>query len=200
MSIDTEKQGHIPISHLSELLEKHGLAGLPKQLQDNFHGVVDHDGTDVIEFQSFLSTWSFLLAGKRLFNDVAQNGKVSNDKLESILLQLNYKLDPSTVKLMYCVVDKKFEGSFDLHGLYTGLLFLVYALYEFRDADEEKTGSLVFDRVKLLLPELGLDATEEEARKIFDEIDLDKSGTVEYEEFIGLVIKLRFPNEVAKLQ
>lgn len=175
------------------------MGGLPQTLQNNLLNILDYHENGIIEYTSFVNAWSFLTAGKNLFLSNSQEGKCND--LAALLQQLNYKIDPSVIKLLQVVADREFKGYFELNGFISCLLFLMYSQIEFNEADEQKTGSLTFEQVKELLPSLGLsDASEEDARKLFDEIDLDKSGTLEYEEFIGLIIKLRFPEQVKKLQ
>lgn len=181
------------------MLEKFGLGGFPQPIQNNILAILDYKGIGVIEFPIFVNTWSFLTHAKNVFLSNSQDGKCTD--LALLLPYLSYKLDPSVINLLRVVVDREFKGYFDLNGFMSGVLFLMYSQTEFNDVDEQSTGSLTFEQVRDLLPNLGLfDASEEDARKLFDEIDLDKSGTLEYEEFIGLVIKLRFPQLVQKLQ
>lgn len=188
------------IDHFNTLLENNGLGGFPESIVNNLLGLADYSGEGLLYYQTFVWLWEYLTAGKNFFNAVAQNGVAQVTQLDNLLIQLHYKLDPSTFRLLYVVVDREFKGVFGLNEFIFCLTFLRFAHNQFTEADVDKTGGLTFQQIKDTLPDLGLeDATEAQARKLFDEVDLDKSGTVEFEEFVGLVVKLRFPDLVARL-
>lgn len=181
-------------------MENNGLGGFPESITNNLLGLADYTGEGLLYYQNFVWLWDYLMAGKSFFNSVSQNGVAQVQQLDNLLSQLHYKLDSSTYRLLYVVVDRDFKGFFGLDEFVFCLSFLKFANNQFFDSDVDKTGSLTFQQLKDTLPDLGLeDATEEQARRLFDEVDLDKSGTVEFEEFVGLVVKLRFPDLVARL-
>merc|ERR1719174_399723 len=60
----------------------------------------------------------------------------------------------------------------------------------FREEDESGEGSLSKENVEVLFQKLGYQLTSNQIGLIFDEVDKDESGFIEYDEFCAMMVKL----------
>lgn len=135
-----------------------------------------------------------LVAAQGSFNGKASNGVAPIASLNDIFTALSYNFHPDTVKLLQGITDRNKAGTFDFASLVASIAFICFARNNFNEADANQSGKLSLEQVEGKLPYLGLaNASHDQALKIFQAADLDNSGTVEFEEFVGLVVKLKFP-------
>ena len=74
-------------------------------------------------------------------------------------------------------------------------------MIHFNQADKGGDGQLSFEDFAHTLEYLGLgNVSQEEAKKIFEEADTDKSGEIDVPEFVELVIRMKFPDKYSKLK
>ena len=75
-------------------------------------------------------------------------------------------------------------------------------LEEYRDAfnlfDKDGSGTITTNEFIKVLKNLGQKVSKEEAAKITEDLDSDKSGEVEFEEFVSYMIKLKGDEELSE--
>lgn len=70
---------------------------------------------------------------------------------------------------------------------------------EFKEAfqifDKDGDGSITTKELGTVMRSLGQNPSDEEVRKMIDEVDEDKSGTIDFKEFLGLMAKKMREND-----
>lgn len=102
------------------------------------------------------------------------------------------------MKLLQGFVDRENKGSFTFEKLVYLLAFIQFTRNHFTEADKDQSKTLEFNEVKGNLKWLGLDkVSDTEVQALFRKYDLDHNNKLEFEEFVGMAISLKFP-ELAK--
>merc|ERR1711953_95666 len=139
-----------------------------------------------------------VLVLKRCFDGFAdEGGAIPADNVGSILAMMGMKVKPSAVREIVEVIDE------DRSGLLEFSEFCVLAAQflieedeeslkkELRDAfryyDKDKVGSISTDTLKEILRELDNKLTEDDLNGIIEEVDGDRSGTLDFDEFMAMM-------------
>jgi len=192
LAIDVEKKGHVPDSAFPTVLAKAGFGDFSEKLVKNMVAIVDPTGTDTIQFGIFVWLYDTLTFARTLFHAKAHNSTVDAAELGGVLTALHYPLDERTLKAVRTLTTS--QQSFTYEQLVSTIVFLRFAYNTFAIADTNKNGKLDLKALETVLPVVGLEYNHDQASKLFGDIDLDKSGTIEPNEFLCFVIHLRFPN------
>merc|ERR1711974_98537 len=202
MEHDTDKKsGKAPASAWPTLLSKAGFK-FSEKTSGNLMGLYALASETEVYFMEYLSCISWLTVIKEVYDkmDEKKSGAVSVAHIGEFLAANGYEFDDSTDKVVGVVADRGGKGTFSLEDSVFALLFIRFALTHFDDADEDGSGDLDFDEIRSKFGYLGLaDISLADAKKVYDEADIDKSGTIGPEEFIVLVITLKFADRVKAL-
>jgi hypothetical protein len=160
--------------------------------------VVDFYASGQLAFPIYLWIHDFLSDARNAFQANARGDRAPISALETILTKLGYKFAPSTLKLLQGFVDREKKGSFTFQNLAYLLTFIQFCMNHFTEADKDQSKTLEYNEVKENLKWLGLDkASDSEVQALFKKYDLDHNNKLEFEEFVGMAISLKFP-ELAK--
>merc|ERR1712142_73963 len=139
-----------------------------------------------------------VLVLKRCFDGFAdEEGAIPADNVGSILSMMGLKVKPSALKEIIDEIDIDGSGLLEF-GEFCQLAarFLVEEDEEalkkelkeaFRIYDKEQLGSISTETLKEILRELDGKLTEEDLDNIIEEVDEDKSGTLDFDEFMEMM-------------
>ena len=139
-----------------------------------------------------------VLVLKRCFDGFAdEEGAIPADNVGSILSMMGMKFKPSALKEIIDEIDIDGSGLLEF-GEFCQLAarFLVEEDEEalkkelkeaFRIYDKEQLGSISTETLKEILRELDGKLTEEDLDNIIEEVDEDKSGTLDFDEFMEMM-------------
>ena len=135
---------------------------------------------------------------KRCFDGFAdEGGAIPADNVGSILAMMGMKVKPSAVREIVDEIDEDGSGLLEF-GEFCVLAakFLIEEdeeslKKELRDAfryyDKDKVGSISTDTLKEILRELDNKLTEDDLNGIIEEVDGDRSGTLDFDEFMAMM-------------
>jgi len=145
-------------------------------------------------------------------------GRISNETAMKLFQQLGYSfVTAEVVEESHVGAAKEeekgadgAEAGFYLEGLYMALDkireregFLMKEIEEFQQAfqrfDKDKTGSIGVLELGGIMRWLGYSSTVDEQQDLMDEIDIDKSGELEFNEFLKFMRRIR-EDEVMRLR
>jgi len=152
--------------------------------------------TDPFDFGDLVETFIFLDNSINFFRVPAVNDRVPNEKTHELFTALGYQMSENTAKYVSVVCDKDNKGNYDFEGFIEGQLFVRFSLDHFwHNAQKTNATALPFETMREILPWMGVEgASEEEARALFNIADTDKSGAIDPEEFLVVVVKLKQPD------
>eukprot|EP01091_Cochliopodium_minus_P009034 TRINITY_DN214_c0_g2_i1.p1 TRINITY_DN214_c0_g2~~TRINITY_DN214_c0_g2_i1.p1 ORF type:complete len:224 (+),score=63.01 TRINITY_DN214_c0_g2_i1:109-780(+) len=199
-NLDPEKKGLTSSSNFETLIKGAGFNFSNPKVVENLKTF--YVSSDEFYYGQFLQLISFLTAIKDSFEnlDTNKSGKVSNSKIQEFLKVNGYEFNEAVAKACSIVADRELTGSFDLTGAVGVIIYLQFVMVHFTQADTSGDGKLQFDEIKTKFDYLGVHGlTEENAKKFFEEADSDKSGEIDPEEFVQLVIRIKFPEKFKQL-
>eukprot|EP00484_Ammonia_sp_Unknown_P016814 CAMPEP_0197040688 /NCGR_PEP_ID=MMETSP1384-20130603/17333_1 /TAXON_ID=29189 /ORGANISM="Ammonia sp." /LENGTH=559 /DNA_ID=CAMNT_0042471489 /DNA_START=61 /DNA_END=1740 /DNA_ORIENTATION=+ len=130
---------------------------------------------------------------KKLFAqlDTDGNGTIDyNEFKNGMLNSKDLNLTEADIQKMFQAMDVKKVGEIDFEALVNAAVhdYLIASdqrLYEaFRDLDDDEDGKIKTDQLKAKIRELDTYGKADELINIIDSVDLDKDGTIDYEEFL----------------
>eukprot|EP00484_Ammonia_sp_Unknown_P011270 CAMPEP_0197081360 /NCGR_PEP_ID=MMETSP1384-20130603/214599_1 /TAXON_ID=29189 /ORGANISM="Ammonia sp." /LENGTH=263 /DNA_ID=CAMNT_0042520255 /DNA_START=44 /DNA_END=832 /DNA_ORIENTATION=- len=133
---------------------------------------------------------------KKLFQKLDTNGSGTIDYEEFKGGMINSKdlnMDEADIKKMFEELDVAKVGEIDFEALVNAAVhdYLIandQRLYEaFRDLDDDEDGKIQTSQLKEKLKQMDMYGKADELIKIIDSVDLDKDGTIDYEEFLRAV-------------
>merc|ERR1712106_953113 len=139
-----------------------------------------------------------VLVLKRCFDGFAdEDGAIPADNVGSILSMMGMKFKPSALREIIEELDIDGSGLLEF-GEFCQLAarFLVEEDEEalkkelkeaFRIYDKERIGSISTETLKEILRELDSKLTEEDLDNIIEEVDEDRSGTLDFDEFMEMM-------------
>lgn len=111
-----------------------------------------------------------------------------------------YTLTENAAKYVAIMADLEAKGEFNFGGWIVGQLFVRFSLDHFYYNSQKVGGDLPFESLKECLPWMGVeDASDEEAKRLFTLADADGNGTIDAEEFLIIIIRLKHPDRTASL-
>ena len=142
------------------------------------------------------------LTGLFLAADTDKNGSIDLNEFVELfnkVLSLKQTADDDAVrnyiKLLFMFADVDSKGNLSVEEFVKVMLVLVSCskldLSEvamilttlFCLIDTDNSGEIDFDEFKAVLPKIGVECSEEEAKKAFEEVDTDHSGAIDAGEF-----------------
>jgi len=192
---EKEPKGSVEPKNLENLLKDDGFSTFNPTLHKNILNTLDFFNEGKISFDSYVWLHDLLTAAKKAFGLDSKGGKeVPISELENILKAINYHFPAVTLALIKGFLDKEKKQKFSFEQFITTLVFFGFAHGHFVQADTRAEGSLDFPEIKTLLPWLGIEhGTDDQVKAIFAKYDLDKNGKIDFEEFVGLSLSLKFP-------
>ncbi|XP_059472850.1 troponin C, isoallergen Bla g 6.0101-like [Neocloeon triangulifer] len=129
--------------------------------------------------------------------DREKKGFISTDMIGTILEMLGIQISDEDVEEIVVEMDSEGTGNLDFESFCVlSARFLVEEDTEkmqqelreaFRLYDREGNGYITTDTLKEIFRELDNTITEEDLDEMIEEIDSDGSGTVDFEEFMGVM-------------
>jgi len=130
---------------------------------------------------------------KKLFRqlDTDNSGTLDYEEFKNGMLKskdLNLKEDD--IKKMFEALDVSKMGQIDFNSLVNAAVhdYLIASdqrLYEaFRDLDDDEDGKIKTDQMKAKIKQMDIYGNADKLIEIIDSVDLDKDGTIDYEEFL----------------
>jgi Ca2+-binding EF-hand superfamily protein len=166
--------------------------------------IVDENKDGVLNFEEFLGFYDFLEFLKELFNkcDTDKTGNINRKELNVLLKQAGYNLSAKQTELLYRMCDEDGSGTIELDDFLSLILFIIWAQILFANTDTDGNDVIEFVEFKSLLDDLGIPLPASEVKKDFDELDVDKDGTLKFEEYLELIFALRYPiiSDIVKAQ
>ncbi|KAJ8772598.1 hypothetical protein K2173_027775 [Erythroxylum novogranatense] len=133
---------------------------------------------------------------KQIFNnmDTDRSGGISSDELKAGLARLGSKLPEPEIKQLMEAADVDKNGIIDYVEFITAVMHHhkldreEHLFKSFQFFDKEGKGFITRDELKQVMSEYGMgdDATIDE---VIDDVDTDKNGTIDYEEFVAMMRK-----------
>lgn len=191
--LDTDKSGQLSPAELQKGYEKFGFKFNQKQA-DFISKIADANSSGEVDFEEFCHLYGFLMDVKNIFAqfDTNKDNVIQTEELEKCLHDLLFHFSTEQVKYMYKMVDANHDGKVDYEEFTTLLLFIHLSEKLFAIADTDGSNSVSIEELKKFLPFLGVKATDEEISTAFTKFDEDKSGSLQFEEFIALLMSLTF--------
>jgi Ca2+-binding EF-hand superfamily protein len=193
-SFDKEGKGAVEVGHFGEVLKQDGFT-FDAKLSRNLSTVLDFFSQGAIDFLSYLWLHDLLTAARNQFNTASKGAATAPvSTLGDVLKGLAYNFHEKTLHLVSGMVDREKKGAYSFDQLVTLLAFVRFCFNHFTEADADQGGSLDIEEVKSKLVWLGISgATDDQVKATFEKYDLDKSNSLEFEEFVGMAISLKFP-------
>ena len=133
------------------------------------------------------------------------DGQVSTKELEAVLRSMRYKLKASEgdIRKVLREIDRDGDGTVDVHEymlsrkgktnrdlIHRALVQRLRIRKEFEKFDKDKSGFISKLEVMQVLDARGIKhVTIEQINELLKEIDVDRSGDIDYEEFVLLMTK-----------
>ncbi|KAL9058245.1 MAG: hypothetical protein Q9162_001844 [Coniocarpon cinnabarinum] len=130
---------------------------------------------------------------RKVFTLFDKDGSGTIDAKELGTVMRSLSLDPTEEELHDLVreADRDGNGSIDFNGRSAPAVQPVSFEEEMRQAfkvfDKDGSGTLSKAEVREVMRSLGENITEEELDEMMREVDLDKSGTIDFKEFMQLM-------------
>eukprot|EP00486_Rosalina_sp_Unknown_P011728 CAMPEP_0201577698 /NCGR_PEP_ID=MMETSP0190_2-20130828/24183_1 /ASSEMBLY_ACC=CAM_ASM_000263 /TAXON_ID=37353 /ORGANISM="Rosalina sp." /LENGTH=361 /DNA_ID=CAMNT_0048009999 /DNA_START=633 /DNA_END=1718 /DNA_ORIENTATION=- len=130
---------------------------------------------------------------KKLFKELDTDGNGTIDYGEfknGMLKSKDLNLSEDDIKKMFQELDINKVGEIDFEALVNAAVhdYLIASdqrLYEaFRELDDDEDGKIKTAELKKKIKEMDVYGKADELLKIIDSVDLDKDGTIDYEEFL----------------
>eukprot|EP01083_Nonionella_stella_P025549 70329_1 len=130
---------------------------------------------------------------KKLFKalDTDGNGTLDYQEFKSGMLKSkDLNLNEDDIKKMFQELDVGKVGAIDFEALVNAAVhdYLIASdqrLYEaFRDLDDDEDGKIKTSQLKEKIKQMDMYGKVDELLKVIDSVDLDKDGTIDYEEFL----------------
>merc|ERR1712154_630456 len=130
---------------------------------------------------------------KKLFKrlDTDKNGTIDYEEFkQGMLKSKDMNLNEDDIKKMFQELDVAKIGEINFEALVNAAVhdYLIASdqrLYEaFRDLDDDEDGKIKISQLKAKIKQMDLYGKADELLKIIDAVDLDKDGTIDYEEFL----------------
>ena len=88
---------------------------------------------------------------------------------------------------MHAYYFARIDFNLDLEFCAKASFFLLLILLAFRYYDKDKVGSISTDTLKEILRELDNKLTDDDLNGIIEEVDGDRSGTLDFDEFMAMM-------------
>merc|ERR1711933_290822 len=130
---------------------------------------------------------------KKLFKrlDTDKNGTIDYEEFKKGMLDSkDMNLNEDDIKKMFQELDVAKIGEINFEALVNAAVhdYLIASdqrLYEaFRDLDDDEDGKIKTSQLKEKIKQMDVYGKADELIKIIDSVDLDKDGTIDYEEFL----------------
>ena len=194
---ETEKgKGVTKVENFPTLLKLSGFTISNQKVIDNLRTFYVPE--EQLYWMEFINVISFLTVVRNDFGtlDTGKTGKLQHAQIQAFLKAEGFEFNEKVCKACSIVADRELSGSFDFTGAVGLIIYIQFVMVHFNQADTSGDGKLQFDEIKSKFGYLGVgNVSETEARKFFDEADSDKSGEIDPEEFVELVIRIRFPEK-----
>jgi len=190
---DKDKSGSISISELNTVLKKLGYNFTPENLVHVMR-IVDDNGDGELNFNEFLGFYDFLFYLHSIFNEVDadKSGFLDRRELAQLLVKSGYKFSPRQVELLYRMCDNDNSGKIEVAEFFGLTFFLILCQIIFAAADADGSDSVELKELDKVLKDLGLPMPPEQVKKVFDALDVQKKGSLKFEEFIELIFLLKY--------
>ncbi|KAI3875765.1 hypothetical protein MKX03_023688 [Papaver bracteatum] len=133
---------------------------------------------------------------QQMFNnmDTDRSGTITIEELKNGLHRLGSKLTESEIKQLMDAADVDQSGSIDYHEFITATMHRhrlekeenLYKAFQYFDKDG--SGFITRDELKHAMSKYGM-GDEETIDEVINEVDIDKDGHIDYEEFVAMMKK-----------
>ena len=176
-SLDTDKSGSLGVAEIQMMVENFGFATTPDQMRDLMMDL-DPDGSGQVDYREFLKVFAEDISG-------TEEGGVGFDMQEQAAgkrTEFLEKMEKKHLKVQEatCVKDLKAKLKQKAGVAFTSLR------KAFRSLDKDGSGALGYDEMRGMLNNFGFPATDETFAEFMLEMDPDKSGQVDYREFLTM--------------
>eukprot|EP00093_Oithona_nana_P005148 05148.XXX_161669_169684_1 [CDS] Oithona nana genome sequencing. len=134
----------------------------------------------------------------KCFNGFCKDGVVQSSTVESILDMMGLRVQKEALDAIIAEVDEDGSGELEFEEFcILAARFLIEEDEEqmrkelkeaFRFYDKEAEGYLTVETLSSILLELEPDLSDEQLKEIIDEVDEDGSGTIDYDEFMNMMM------------
>jgi len=130
---------------------------------------------------------------KKLFAklDTDKSGTLDYEEFKKGMLESkDLNLQEEDIKKMFTALDANKLGQIDFNSMVNAAVhdYLIASdqrLYEaFRDLDDDEDGKIKTDQMKAKIKQMDIYGNADKLLEIIDTVDLDKDGTIDYEEFL----------------
>eukprot|EP00800_Vazella_pourtalesii_P021360 TRINITY_DN78_c2_g1_i1.p1 TRINITY_DN78_c2_g1~~TRINITY_DN78_c2_g1_i1.p1 ORF type:complete len:322 (-),score=75.71 TRINITY_DN78_c2_g1_i1:941-1858(-) len=197
---DIDGNGSITVSELKQVLIGLGEDPTDQEITDMISDV-DEDRNGTIEFPEFLVMMARQLREvdeneelKKAFNvmDIDHDGFITKSELSEAMKILGHNLTEEEVETMIKDADKNGDNKVDFDEFVAIMKQMaemasserIKELAEmFKNFDKDGDGKITFDELKEELRNIGDFKSDKEILQMIREVDLDKNGTIEFNEF-----------------
>lgn len=119
--------------------------------------------------------------------DTNHNGKLDREEFDVAMKRLEFEADE--IDIIWAALDTSGDGEIEYSEFLAGCTNLdssnmyVAASIVFSMMDKDNSKAIDFKEFKNFYESQKIEYDEKELRKIFDSIDVDRNGTIEYDEF-----------------
>jgi calmodulin len=163
---DVDGSGELAEDELKALFEEHG-DDLTQEQLEAMVADVDADGTGSVDFCEYVG-----MLHKRLYED-------DPDEIIEGGSEKEYSSEEDSDDETYRV-DLEVEAYFTEQQL-------VDFKKQFKQIDDDKSGHLDEDELKMLIDALGIPADRNKVHEMMDEIDVDGTGSIDFNEFVSMM-------------
>jgi len=185
----------VPFSKLKDMLKDAGYDDFTERQYNLIEKFSNPTQKETITEEEFLDVVLIVVGTDRTFVgfDIDGSGTIKYSELTYCLGRMDYAFSWEQTENMFKIVDEDGSGDFDKAEFRVLSYFLKYAKVEFALLDKDKSGDISFSELKELLPKMGIEKsekTDKQAQDLLQKYDTDKSGKLEFEEFVALLFDI----------
>jgi Ca2+-binding EF-hand superfamily protein len=192
---DKDGSGALDSKEVANLLPKLGLSPTPKVVK-TIITLADLDGNSILSLGEFRALFYTLMCAKGAFAKECTAGKLSGAATHELLTStMAYDFTRAQSAQLLQLVDNDGSRDLDVSEFMVLAVFLRAVRIQFMLADTDGDGSLSRAEITAHLPSLGVVVSEAVAHQLFDKLDSNKNGSLDFGEFALLVAMLKLDSK-----